>query len=122
MRTKNFKNLLDPKNKEALFFDYNKEVVIELSESIRTNKIGIRPFIEDSGLFGPTVGSYYPSLFFSNNGKNYTFVGKFPSTYGVGTDDYVTKFFLSGGYNSIKFIKITTDYSSQLSISHLELE
>lgn len=118
---KEFNSLTNPKNNLAIFMDYNSTCVIELNTSVRIKNIGLKPFTNDSNVFSPATGAYYPKLYHSNDNKDWKYVGVMPSTYGTEiTEDSCSTFNL-GGFTSIKFIKIVTDGSSQFSLSYLKL-
>lgn len=116
-----WKKLTDVKNKLALFLDYNQNGVIELKTTVRINKIGLKPFTESSSEFSPTTGSYYPKLLVSNNEKHWDEIGVMPSDYGSFSNDYISSFNF-GSYKSVKYIKITTNSSSQFSLSYIKFE
>lgn len=115
-----FQLIFNKNNKKALFLDYTKEAIIELKDKIRVKVIGLKPFTEDSNAFYPTTGSYYPSLFISEDGKDWDLVGVMPSTYGSPNDDYISKFNLSK-FKTIKYFKFVTNSSSQFSLSYIEI-
>lgn len=115
-----FKELTNYKNKKAIFMDYNREVIIEFSESVRIKEFGLKPFTEDNNLFYPTTGSYYPNIYISDNGIEWDSLGVMPSNYGSPNDDYITTFSL-GKFKTVRFIKVNTNSSSQLSISHIKI-
>ncbi len=96
--------LFNKNNKKALFLDYTKEAIVELKEKIRIKTIGLKPFTDDNNAFSPTTGSYYASLYISEDGKDWDLIGVMPSTYGSPNDDYISKFTLSK-YKTIKFFK-----------------
>lgn len=121
VKEKAFSKITDPKNDFAIFLDYNKNAVVELSFPIRIRTIGLRPFIKDTGMFYPTTGSYYARFYLSNNGKDWDDIAVMPSDYGNANNDYISIFNL-GKFKTIKFIKFTTNSSSQFSVSYIKFD
>lgn len=118
---KDYNQIFNEKNKKAFFVDYNKELIIEFQDFIRIDSLSLRPFLENNGLFYPTSGSYYASLHISKNGITYDFIAKMPSSYGSSTDEYITKLNF-GAYKTIRFLKFTTDSSSQFSLNYIKID
>ena len=116
--SEDIKSLANIKNTKGFFLNYNGILDIELAESIRTNRLYIKPFTNESS-FSPTNGSTYASVYASFDGDNYEYLGKLPSTYGsTYYNNYLTDLCLQQFY-TFKFLRFQTDNSSYFSISYL---
>ena len=120
LTSENKNDLLNKDNKKGIFLDYTNNVVIELDNIVRIKKLGLKPFTADTSAFYPTTGSYYPTLYVSEDGSEYTSLGVMPSDYGSVNNDYVSNFLLNS-HKNIKFIKVETNSSSQWSLSYIKL-
>jgi hypothetical protein len=119
--TKNFNEIFNVKNEKAIFLDYNKNAVVELTMTVRAKTIYLRPFTKDTGVFYPTTGASYARIYISNDYKEWDLIGTLPSDYGSASNDYICPMVL-GKFKSFKYIKFNTNGSAQLSVSYIKLE
>jgi len=118
-RTENVKTLNNPNNvTTGYFLNYNGNLEIQLAETIRTNKMWIKPFSGDTSNWSPTNGYTYTQVYLSADGKSFDYVVTLPSTYGSSTNNYITQIDFGGLY-SFKYVKFSATSSGMFSLSYL---
>jgi hypothetical protein len=112
------KTLAYKKNSQGLFLNYNAEFTITLTETVRTGKIVIKPFTNDSSLFAPTNGNSNALIFSSLDGRTFDYLVNVPANYGSYQNNYFTEIYLQE-LTSFKYLKFKTTSSSLFSLSYL---
>jgi hypothetical protein len=112
------KDLANFKNKKAVFLDYDASLTITLADTLRTNKIFIKPFTYQTSKFTPTNGNTYTIIYTSENGVDYTKAASIPSDYGSANNNYLSKITFDN-HENFKYVKFKTNSSCYFSLSYL---
>jgi hypothetical protein len=114
----NVKNLGNRNNPRGLFINYNGKIDITLNETIRTNRVIIKPFSSDTYNWSPTNGATYTSIYGSLDGKSWDMLAAIPSTYGTSTNNYEMEVTFTS-MSSFRYIRFQGSASAYFSLSHL---
>lgn len=115
----NMAHLNNPNNKDyGLFLNYSGSIIFKLKESIRVNKIYLKPFYGKTSVFPPSNGASNCSLLVSNDGKSWVNVTKIPSGYGSKDNNYLCSLLFSE-YYTFNHILFETNSSSLFSLSYI---
>jgi hypothetical protein len=103
----------NPSAPKALFLGYNSHLTINLSRTVRTNKLYLRPFIDKISYYAPTQGSTFVSIFTSVDGEKWVFQTVIPSSWGNSQNNYfcTINFDTLISFNRIKFQTGSTYFS-----------
>jgi hypothetical protein len=112
------KNLGNPNSKKGLFLNYNGKIDITLSETLRTNRIYLKPFSADAGAFSPLSGASSTQILGSVDGERYDLLGLIPSDWGSTINRYLLTEVIFSEPMTYKYLRFSNT-SAYFSLSYV---
>lgn len=106
-----------PNSQKSYFLNFNGKLNITLSQTIRTDRLIIKPFHADNNVFAVTSGNTYTSVFASLDGAKWKLLCNIPANYGAGTNNYLCELFFT--ITSFKYLRFQAASNYLFSLSYL---